>query len=285
MPWKVRNGRKYYYRSIREGGRVRTEYVGTGPAAEAAELIDRFEGLERERANRAWRERRQATEAADQAVARAFAGVEVVARLALESAGFHRHKRGEWRRSRMGEPSREAGAAGPPAMPGPGPDILGLLKRASKGDESAMPRLRELFRADPARMIKISGGDLAWQAQISVVKRLAAENLIFEHGLGEKMEALRSELAGPEAPAVERLLAERVALCWLDAHDWEIRHNQAMQGPGGLSFRQAEHYQKMRDRSHRRYLQSLKTLVTVRKLGAFTIQINVDKQQINLGGG
>ncbi len=41
MGWKQINGCRYYYRSIREGNRVRTEYVGTGEAAEtAARLAD-----------------------------------------------------------------------------------------------------------------------------------------------------------------------------------------------------------------------------------------------------
>jgi hypothetical protein len=36
MPWKTRKGSRYYYRSTRDGDRVRTEYVGSGPAAELA---------------------------------------------------------------------------------------------------------------------------------------------------------------------------------------------------------------------------------------------------------
>jgi hypothetical protein len=288
MPWKVRKGGRYYYRSVREGGRVRTEYVGTGPEAEAAELIDRFETLDRERAAEVWRERRRAAEAEDLAAVLAFDRVEVVARLALESAGFRRHKRGEWRRSRMGDLPKGPDAAGASAKRGTRSELsefMDLLTRASKGDESAMPVLRELFRADPARMIKASGSDLAWQAEQSTIKRLAGKNLAFEHGLGEKLQALRAELAGPDAPAVERLLAERVALCYLDVHSWEMYHNQAMQGTDGLSFRQADHFQRMRDRSHRRYLQALKTLATVRKLGLVAIQVNIQDQQINLGGG
>jgi hypothetical protein len=286
MPWKARNGSRYYYRTIREGGRVRSEYVGTGPEAEAAELVDRHRAAGREREAEAWRECRRADEAADRALALAFGRVEMVARLALESAGFRRHKRGEWRRSRMAEYTMSKTAlAGAPAFPGSASEGLDLLIRAGKGDQSAMPGLREMFRADPASMTRISGGDLARQVQASAIKRLAGKNLAFEHGLGEKLEALRSELAGPEAPAVERLLAERVALCYLDVHDWELRHNQAMAGPEPLTYQRAEHYQKMRDRAHRRYLQALKTLAAVRKLGVVAVQVNIDKQQINLGGG
>jgi hypothetical protein len=42
MAWEARGGRSYYYyyRSIRDGERVRKEYVGTGEPAEAIAHAD-----------------------------------------------------------------------------------------------------------------------------------------------------------------------------------------------------------------------------------------------------
>jgi hypothetical protein len=100
MGWKTINGRSYYYRPKREGGRVVTEYVGGG---EAASLIAQFETADRDRRDmqrhdeRAERER---MDAEDRAFAEWFQGVEVVANAAIEAAGFHRHHRGEWRKRR-----------------------------------------------------------------------------------------------------------------------------------------------------------------------------------------
>jgi len=34
MGWEQRRGRSYYYRNLREGGRVRSEYIGGGTLAE-----------------------------------------------------------------------------------------------------------------------------------------------------------------------------------------------------------------------------------------------------------
>ena len=36
MAWKTRNGRRYYYQSVREGGIHRTKYVGCGAAGQCA---------------------------------------------------------------------------------------------------------------------------------------------------------------------------------------------------------------------------------------------------------
>ena len=206
-------------------------------------------------------------------------------RLALEAAGFHRHKRGEWRRRRMGDLTvgrADAPAADPP-VPARVDELRDILTRAQAGDETALPRLRELFAADPARMLEVCRADLARVAEDVALDRMAGRNLLFREAVGRKLDSLRGELAGPGASPAERLLAERAALCWLDCHDWEIRHNQAMQSRDGLTFRQAEHYQKMRDRAHRRYLQALKALAAVKKLGP-AIQINVARQQVNVAG-
>jgi hypothetical protein len=40
VAWEERGGRRYYYRSVRRGGRVVKEYVGTGPLTEATVQLD-----------------------------------------------------------------------------------------------------------------------------------------------------------------------------------------------------------------------------------------------------
>jgi hypothetical protein len=282
MGWKTRGGRRYYYRSIRQSGRVVSEYVGAGADID---LIAAYETAERDRREMAaadWRSERARLVAQDRAQAERFDQVEVLARLALEAAGYHRHHRGEWRRRRMSDQIQTPAPVKDPPPPATVDELRAVLAQAQKGDESALPRLRELFRADPARMIALCHGELARFAEDAAINRMAGRNLAFREAMVQKLAALRVELAGPEASPAERLLAERVALCWLDCHDWEIRHNSAMQGEG-LTFRQAEHWQKMRDHAHRRYLQALKTLATVKKLGP-AIQINVARNQVNMAG-
>jgi hypothetical protein len=100
MAWKTVNGRPYYYRSKREGGRVVTEYVGTGEVARLLSQLDTIDRDEREAERQAERAERERYDAEDRAVAAWCEDVEAVARAALGAAGYHRHKRGEWRKRR-----------------------------------------------------------------------------------------------------------------------------------------------------------------------------------------
>src|SRR3954452_19201129 len=96
-----RNGRPYLYKSVREGGKVKSRYVGSGEDAlliNALETIDRDEQDYERHQQRAERKRlddleRALDEMAEQA--------RDLAREALTAAGYHQHHRGEWRRRRV----------------------------------------------------------------------------------------------------------------------------------------------------------------------------------------
>jgi hypothetical protein len=107
VAWEERggSGKRYLYRSVREGGRVRKEYLGSGWLAELAELQ-----AEHERANERERvllERRQvaAILEGEAAVTSLDRAVRVIVRAHLLAAGFRRHHRGEWRQRRASRSS------------------------------------------------------------------------------------------------------------------------------------------------------------------------------------
>jgi hypothetical protein len=97
MAWERRGESLYYYRSVREGEKVRKEYVGRGEIAEALAHAD--ETIRRSRAERIRREDeelervRLLVSCADELHETA----EALARAEMVAAGYHRHK-GEWRR-------------------------------------------------------------------------------------------------------------------------------------------------------------------------------------------
>jgi hypothetical protein len=143
----------------------------------------------------------------------------------------------------------------------------------------AAPILRELLSG--SAVLADILGNLAQRVQESIAGNIAGQNLSFKEGVTRKLELLRQEIAGPNATVLERLLAERIALCWLALHDAEIRFAQMTD----LSIRQAEYWQNRIDRAHRRYLSAIKALATVRKLAVPVLQVNIAKKQINIAGG
>jgi hypothetical protein len=99
---------RYYSLSRKVNGRVVREYVGTGHLAELAAQLD---ALERER------KRQEAQAVYDEEAQRAALDADVqaliettdlVARAALLAAGYHQHKRGEWRQRRERDDRAEA---------------------------------------------------------------------------------------------------------------------------------------------------------------------------------
>ena len=101
MAWESRGGvGRYYTRSVRVGGRVERQYIGSGPVAEFVASEDERRRREREARRAAWRAERDAWDAieAEAAASCRALGTLIGANLVLQ--GFHQHNRGKWRRRR-----------------------------------------------------------------------------------------------------------------------------------------------------------------------------------------
>jgi hypothetical protein len=275
MGWKYRNGRRYYYQSIRSGGRVQTLYVGTGPDAEGIALLAR-EG--REAREYEWKRRkaeRREEDDVEHAFIEMFDRIGVVAEAVMVAAGFHRHNRGEWRR-RMGIKKSDGVAASAPAE---NLDPATLLRRASKGDEDCLPQLRKLLAEGPRGIVEAYGSPAQW-CRDQLVQKAAGNNLAIQEASERKLKALVAELAGPDPTPIERLLAERAAVCWWLVHEYERRYA----AESSMPIIRADYQQRRLDRAHRRFLTALKTLATVRRLALPSLQVNIaGMQQVNNG--
>ncbi len=108
---------------------------------------------------------------------------------------------------------------------------------------------------------------------------MSEQDIGFQEAVRRKLELLRADLLGPDPTPVERLLVERVAACWLQVQDAELRYAQ---GQGSLSIRQADYHQRRMDAANRRYLAALKALAVVRKLAVPVLQVNVARRQVNV---
>lgn len=89
----------YYYRKVRDGDAVRSEYVGCGTFAEAIAQIDRAERCKREMKRQQNREERRAVKAEARRIDDTIRRITRLTHAALLVSGFHTHK-GQWRKKR-----------------------------------------------------------------------------------------------------------------------------------------------------------------------------------------
>ncbi len=158
-------------------------------------------------------------------------------------------------------------------------DVDQLLARAQDGDKTVLPALRKAFESAPD--LWDQAGDLALQAECALVKMAVGDSEVHTEALRTKLAQLRDELAGSQATALELLLANRVALCWLMVHYADATYAQRTH-EGTLSLELGDYFQRRQDRAHRRYLTALKALAQVRRLLGPTVQVNIAKQQVNV---
>ncbi len=139
-------------------------------------------------------------------------------------------------------------------------ELARLLARAEQGDRSVLPQLREALDANAP--VWQHYGDLAGQAQASLVTLAAGPNLLMAESLLRKLAAMKAELGGESAPPLERLLVERVVMTWLQTAYYDALAAQS----GGMTEARLKLIQRQQDAAHRRHLGALKSLAVVRKL-------------------
>ena len=155
-----------------------------------------------------------------------------------------------------------------------------LFKKAEKGNEKAVPEIRKILRESP---------DLAWRFMnfATLAERRFIENMTKEKDLAsrETMEfqlaAMRQEVAGANPSPLERLLAERIVLTWLQIQLFEGLYASSMFK--SMTLVQGSYYQKRLDSVCKRHLSAIRTLAQIRKLGP-AVQINIAEKQINTSG-
>jgi hypothetical protein len=99
MGWKTINGRRYFYKSERDGGRVVTRYFGAGEPALLVSLLGAEDREIREAERKQRKAEREESESEERSIDQWFESIQAEADAAMREAGFHKHK-GQWRRKR-----------------------------------------------------------------------------------------------------------------------------------------------------------------------------------------
>jgi hypothetical protein len=157
-------------------------------------------------------------------------------------------------------------------------DFKALVRKAEKGDTAALSKLRKHLDGGAAEFLRVN---IENEAREAVVGPLCGTNSVTRELVLLELDRVAKDLAGPDPTAIERMLAQRAALCWHLVNHYE-RHYAQM---GSHSLDQGRYHQDRIDRAHRRYLSALKTLATIRKLALPAIQVNIAKKQVNVAGG
>ena len=158
--------------------------------------------------------------------------------------------------------------------------IMALVDCANRGDTSVLPALRKVFDDHPA--LWEENGDLARIVEAGWLKRMGGKDELFKESVARHLRAMRKELCGPAPSPLERLLVDRIGVCWLALHYAEAIYAQT---GGDMTFKQGEYYQDRIDRSQKRYLAAIKALAQIRRLQVPMVRVNVADQQVNVAQG
>ena len=154
--------------------------------------------------------------------------------------------------------------------------LQALAVRAQQGDGSALEPLRAALDQHP-RLCEC-WGDMARQAEATLVEVYTGQDHLFRETLTRRLKALRKELAGPDCPPLERLLVERIAVCWLQVYYLDAMFARSTD----QTLAWYDFQQRRQDRAHRRFLSAARTLAAVRRLRLPPMQVNIAEKQINV---
>jgi hypothetical protein len=163
-------------------------------------------------------------------------------------------------------------------------DTLGrlheLVKKAEKGDKKSVPEIREILQESPELVWRLM--DFAKIAEWHFIERMTKDkDFASKEVLQRQLAAMREEIAGESPSPLERLLAERIVLTWLQIQLFEGLYAGNMFK--SMTIPQANYHQKRLDQTYRRHLSAIRTLTQIRKLGP-AVQINIAEKQINTTG-
>jgi len=158
-------------------------------------------------------------------------------------------------------------------------EAVQAIQRASRGDQAAMPEVRQAFDARP-RLWRLLG-DMARRAEDALIGAAFAEkDLAGREAARRYLADLRAQLAGPDPSPLDRVLAKRAALALYDAG----RLDREALSRTDLTWQTADLLDRRRSRAHGRALAAVRSLAVVRRLPkggpavAVGVQVNVKER-------
>jgi hypothetical protein len=270
MHFKVINGRPYLYESIRRGRRVTSRSYGPMDPRLVPECLALRDAARRDEAmERAKAARRELARVAPlvelgREVVAYGREVEAAVSEALGLLGYHRRRRGPWRKKRRTTMGEESAIQVKVTRT----NIGQLIHLASKGDALAADKLPAALAEAAAR----SGGDVETETACLMLDVLPAPKEPAE----ARVELMRRELAPPGSSPVVKLMASRVVCDWLHVQCWERYMACAWGAKAPMSTSTLRAIEKNFDAAVLRYQRSLVTFAKIQRLSLPVVgQLNI----------
>ena len=148
-------------------------------------------------------------------------------------------------------------------------------------DESDVTELRKILAEDP--ILWRCAGDLADVAICDLVKDQTPTVFVRE-SVTRGLKVLQDNLGYGRSSAIEGLLIEHIALCWLRLFFMEFEYTSAWTR-GSMAVTQADFLERRLNHTQRRYLRACETLARIRRMGPRALQVNIAApggQQVNV---
>jgi hypothetical protein len=144
--------------------------------------------------------------------------------------------------------------------------------------------LRQLLEDDP-NLWELTG-DLARLVTREVIDAGTPTAFVAE-SVNRGVSLLRDRLGYGRASAIEQLLIEHIALCWVRLFLLELTYTSTWKR-GSLAVTQADFLERRLNQTQRRFLRACETLARIRRLGPRALQVNIagpGGQQVNVATG
>ncbi len=265
------DSRGYGYQSYRDGDRVRRRYIGGGETAAALSYLDQIDRERDEEAKRQTRVQIATLEATGAALDAYCGAMDGLVSVAMHAGGYHRHKRGDWRKRRANQ------------------TIMSKTKTLAKTD--ALPTVASAMKNNRDAVALLDGMDEKFCSDVGDVRELAFEGMIHicsgdceltREAFRRQLDKTSRAIAGHNATPLETQLAARVALCELSVARMEQIYANCIKAGANTSVKFWEAAGRQLDAAHRRHLSAVKALASVRRAQLPDVQINVAEKQVNI---
>jgi hypothetical protein len=155
----------------------------------------------------------------------------------------------------------------PSKDPGDPPTIVDrfswLVEQARNGNAEVLPELRQMLDGRPE--VWEFYGNLGRHAELAWIEAIVgSKDLFLRETVWRRLARIREDLGIAQASPLEKLLIERIAMSWMRVHHADMAAAQALTGSN--SIKMVHFWQKQLNAADRRYLASIGTLATLRRL-------------------